>query len=1014
VLRAAAFKTGFEPTNIDTQTYIFPADVLTQPEMRPEITQDPVYGPQLIDALHSIPTIALSFEGDDIDRNEIPISVELLNFESEAIQLDAGAARFGSFNTDFAKRSFRLHFRSIYGPGRLEYPLFNDRNYTIPPVESFNSLDIRAGNHDMVLRGAYLGNRFADDSMIEMGHVAPHGRFVHIYFNGEYRGQYHLRERWDSHMLSDYLPGEEEEFDTINANNAGRQFLTGDLQNGDLIEWNDIQARLVDIPRFTEVRDMLNLNNYIDFMLLFTYGTCESEFRAGGSVSNGTGFTFFLKDADGFLQPPNGNNLPPGGIYPATHNGPLNAMTLLREEADPDFMTLLADRIHRQHFNDGVLTPAASSQRLAQRVDESRLSYISELARWENHNGVTSRLPEEWESYHDHFFDIEFPVLTDERVALLEAAGMYPDIAAPTYSQHGGPLSASGLLSLSVPSSVSRVYYIFGTADTDPSPYVNSLDPRLPGGAINPLANVVEFEASLGPVDFIQSGDSWRFLDDGSDQGTAWREGSFDDSLWSNGVSPLGYGDNQATIVSFGPDASDRHVTTYFRRTFTVDDPSAFESLELRVRRDDGVVVYLNGTEVLRDNLPEGTITSSTFASSAIGGSAETTFQQLTLDSSMLQSGANTVAVEIHQAAPNSSDISFDLTLEGIPPEANAVNSIDLVVDEPGWLLSRSFNPVTGEWSALNEAQFTLDSVPADANNLVVSKIHFDPADPSEAELAVLPNVDSDEFEFLELKNVGTQAISLEGVTISGGISFTFAAGNDLPAGARLVVVENQAAFELRYSSLLGSITFGTDASGGSQYGGSLSNGGEQLILTNTLTGNPGVIIHDFAYDDRAPWPTASDGGGYALVLKNPTAPVPDHSVATNWAASAEIGGSPGNGSEFGFVGEPLADDDNDGLQALVEYALGSSDSVANDTTIVAGFETFTVEEEDNEYLTISFFQIIPQVSTDLDFWQSIPDVVLVSETDNDDGTATMVYRSSVPISENQEGREFIRVEIRQ
>lgn len=1033
VLRAAAFKSGFESTNIDTQTYIFPADVLTQPEMRPEITQDSVYGPQLIDALSSIPTIALSFDGDDIDRNETPISVELLNFESEAIQLDAGAARFGSFNTNFAKRSFRLHFRSIYGPGRLNYPLYNDRNYEVPPVESFNSLDIRAGNHDMVRRGAYLGNRFADDSMIEMGHVAPHGRFVHIYFNGEYRGQYHLRERWDADMLSDYLPGEEEEFDTINANNAGRQFRTGDLQNGDLIEWDDIQDRLVDTPRFTEVRDMLNLNNYIDFMLLFTYGTCESEFRAGGSVSNGVGFTFFLKDADGFLQPPNGNSLPPGGIYPADHNGPLNAMTLLREEADPDFMILLADRIHRQLFNDGALTPTASSDRLRLRVDESRLSYISELARWGSHNGRTNRLPEAWESYHDHFFDTEFPVLTDQRFALLEAAGMYPDIVAPTYSQHGGALSPSGLLALSVPESVSRVYYMFGTADTDPDQYVNSLDPRLPGGGINPLANVANFEAGPGPVDFIQSGDSWRFLDDGSNQGTAWREESFNDSLWSSGISPLGYGDGQgqdptqSTLVSFGPDADNRHITTYFRRTFTVDDPNAFELLNLSVRRDDGVVVYLNGTEILRDNLPEGTITNSTLANSAISNAAETTFLQLTLDPSAIQIGNNTLAVEIHQVAPNSSDIAFDLTLEGISDASN-INSIDLVVDEPGWLLSRSFNPVTGEWSALNEAQFTLDSVPANASNLVVSKIHFNPADPSEAELAAIlalqPNIniediDSDEFEFLELKNVGSQAINLEGVTISGGITFTFAAGNDLPAGARLVVVENQTAFAVRYSSVLGSIAFGTDASGGSQYGGSLSNGGEQLILTD----NSGVIIHDFAYDDRAPWPTASDGGGYALVLKNPTIPIPVHRVGTNWAASAEIGGSPGNGSEFGFIGDPLADNDNDGLQALIEYALGSSDSVANDTTIVAGFETFTVGEEDNEYLTISFLrnlhsqnavEIIPQVSTDLGFWQSAPEVVLVSETDNDDGTATMVFRSSIPISENQEGQEFIRVEVRQ
>ena len=226
VVRAFASKDGLLGTRIATHSYIFPADVVTQPEMRPEITEHPTYGPKVLESIATVPTISLSFAGNDIDREEIPLSVEMLNFESGSTQLNAGAARFGSFNTDFAKRSFRLEFRSRYGPSRLEFPLFNNREYNIPAVESFDSLDVRAGNHDMVLRGAYMGNPFGDDSMIDMGHVAPHGRFVNIYFNGEYRGMYHLRERWNAAMLSDYLPGEEEEFDTINANTVSYTHLT--------------------------------------------------------------------------------------------------------------------------------------------------------------------------------------------------------------------------------------------------------------------------------------------------------------------------------------------------------------------------------------------------------------------------------------------------------------------------------------------------------------------------------------------------------------------------------------------------------------------------------------------------------------------------------------------------------------------------------------------------------------------------------------------------------------------
>ncbi len=126
VIRAFAFAQGFRPTNVDTHSYIFPSDVVTQPAMRTAITEDPEYGPKMIEALTSIPTLSISFVGNTINYAptnpppgsppETPVSVEMLNFESGAKQIDAGAERFGGEYTQFAKRSLRLQFRSIYGP----------------------------------------------------------------------------------------------------------------------------------------------------------------------------------------------------------------------------------------------------------------------------------------------------------------------------------------------------------------------------------------------------------------------------------------------------------------------------------------------------------------------------------------------------------------------------------------------------------------------------------------------------------------------------------------------------------------------------------------------------------------------------------------------------------------------------------------------------------------------------------------------------------------------------------
>ena len=163
----------------------------------------------------------------------------------------------------------------------------------------------------------------------------------------------------------------------------------------------------------------------------------------------------------------------------------------------------------------------------------------------------------------------------------------------------------------------------------------------------------------------VSKGSTWNYLDDGSDQGTTWRGLGFDDSNWAAGPAELGYGDgDEDTVVLFGPDSGNKYITTYFRHAFSVADPQSIIILNLRVQSDDGVVVYLNGGEVYRDNMPGGSITASTTASVAYGGADETAFRLGAIDPALLVTGANQLAVEIHQANPTSSDISFDLELE--------------------------------------------------------------------------------------------------------------------------------------------------------------------------------------------------------------------------------------------------------------------------------------------------------------------------------------------------------------
>ncbi|RXK57734.1 T9SS type A sorting domain-containing protein [Lacibacter luteus] len=189
---------------------------------------------------------------------------------------------------------------------------------------------------------------------------------------------------------------------------------------------------------------------------------------------------------------------------------------------------------------------------------------------------------------------------------------------------------------------------------------------------------------STAQTSIISYGSSWKYLDNGSNQGTTWRTVSFNDAAWATGNAQLGYGDgDEATVVSYGSNANKKHITTYFRKTITVADASVFSSYTLNIKRDDGAVVYINGVEVYRTNMPTGTISYTTKASTDAADDGNTA-QTITLNAGALVTGTNVIAVEVHQRTANSTDLSFDLLLTGIagggdttPPTVSSYSPAD-------------------------------------------------------------------------------------------------------------------------------------------------------------------------------------------------------------------------------------------------------------------------------------------------------------------------------------------------
>jgi hypothetical protein len=350
VLRVAAFKSGFQPSNIDTQTYIFLDDVVRQdvaaatnagfpvrwgpvvPDY--EMDQDVIgpagrdkfggkYRASIQSDLLAIPTLALTATLNDLfgtngiytlstlngDGQERPISAELIYPDGKpGFQIDAGIQMFGgAFRNYFytKKHSFRLAFRGEYGSTKLRFPLYGPG-----AASEFDTLVLRAIANDgwswkdALSQPTYLRDTFARETIMAMGGVAAHGLFVHLYINGLYWGLYEIVERPDHSFAAGYFGGAKEDWDAIN--------VTKPL-NGDLEAWNALlklaAAGLSTVEAYQRVQGnnpdgsrnpgypvYLDIDHYIDYMILnFYVGNFDwptSNYRLARHRSGSSGFRF--------------------------------------------------------------------------------------------------------------------------------------------------------------------------------------------------------------------------------------------------------------------------------------------------------------------------------------------------------------------------------------------------------------------------------------------------------------------------------------------------------------------------------------------------------------------------------------------------------------------------------------------------------------------------------------------------------------------------------------------------
>jgi hypothetical protein len=359
-----------------------------------------------------------------------------------------------------------------------------------------------------------------------------------------------------------------------------------------------------------------------------------------------------------------------------------------------------------------------------------------------------------------------------------------------------------------------------------------------------------------------------------------------------------------------------RYTTVYLRKKFEVTDVDVIGTLKLEAKYDDGVNIWINGFHVAGGNVPSDELPFNDTVNNRSENHNFTTFT-LPEASSYLDSGINVIAVQvINSYLSNSSDCFIDVRLTAEPAEPGSTPPVyqtrpgkyeidavwesqeitdfsrDIQIPASAVKVGRTYRvrcrmkDNTGRWSHWSDPVQFIAGEPLSTGileNLRVTEVMYNPAagppgDPT----------DNDEFEFIELKNIGEETLDLAFVSFVDGITFDFSNSNimSLASGDFVVVVRNEVAFKSRYGPGLSSKIAG-------EYSGKLSNNGENISLVDFWNGT----IVEFEYNDGQGWPVSPDGGGHSLVVLNSALvgePEGSLNYGSNWRASTYIGGSPG------------------------------------------------------------------------------------------------------------------------
>jgi hypothetical protein len=757
-IRAAAYLAGWVPSGVDTHSYIYLRDVLSQSNNLPNyptvwqagypadygmdsnIVNHPVYGQTISNDLRTLATLCIVSDQNGLWHSSTGIypnptsvglaweraaSLELLRADGRTefattarINMHGNASRD---NVRTPKHSLRVNFNSDYGPTLLDYDWFGGgvKKHDGIVLRSCGFVDGWAGRYadngiytstetGEQFRGlryrpentCYLRDSWVKDSFRAMGWPSSRSAYVHLYLNGLYWGLYEPSERVNASYFRTHLGGDEGAWDVlVGEDNNGPPVIV----DGSGVDWTNVltivNAGITNETAYQAVAALVDLDNLIDYMMVHVFSESEDW---------------------------------PRHNWFAAHRRATNGMPATKFTFTVWDQELTLDRLVRRN-----------------RVDAG--------------NG----------------------------------AGGAGELYSPA-----------------------RVYFQLRNWGEFRLRFADRVHTHLfNNGALVPSNNVARLLASASVISNAVNAESARWGDArkfGVPAGQIGTSNTFTRNEW------------------WQPEI-DKLATNFFQK-LTADNVARFRA----------ALLY-----------------------PAVGAPDFSQF-----------GGAVTQGFALVITHTNAAGTIY-LTTDGSDPRAYGSGAIapgalayagPVPVNAPTLVRARVLDGAT--WSALTEAVFY---PPQDLGRLTLTELMFNPP--------AVGLTNGEDFEFIELKNTGTNTLNLSGLTFSG-VNFTFTNGTVLAPGAFFVLARNAAAFAAKYPAV----------PVGGVYSGNLGNGGESISLNHALGGT----IFSVTFDDAAPWPVAADGYGFSLVQINPATQAPDDGA--RWRASTLVGGSPGADDPAPFI----------------------------------------------------------------------------------------------------------------